>query len=566
MDEVKDLNTELPGVYPGIDDRGARAALASQSDVTVLIGQRLKARVTPARFQGGTLNDLTTGGTITVTGKKSFIVKITTAGATDKIKYSTDNGLTWSAEIALTGAAQTLEDGVQTTAGATTGHALDDSWKFDAWPEPSVANVTSVQTLSDADAAAKFGYGSLLHRMFKAAFRRNPYAFYFGLPLDDSASNPTKGTRPLTFAGTATKPGQVLVHIGVDTKKVGYSTGDTHTAIAIAVQEAIAKLTDVQIDPAVDAATPGKVTLTARNAGTLAQDLHIHAEVTADSGITVTVGAWTNGTVDPDVQDALDVALSQDYKHMVSQFNDVTSLTAFRTHLLAVADPREMRPGYAYFSMTGTYAAATALASSLNSIHLRCCWERLNSSDAKRRIPHYELAAAVCATRTRKTMPNIPLDDEVVVDLPSQPVADQPSRQELEGCLAYGVTPLKTDRDGTVKIVRLITTYVENGLYRDAGSIETMDYVRRDGKAFMAEWKVGKVMTAENAEDALEVVKARALKWEADGLVKNVRQYWDKFKLEELAGGIYYIAIPEEIVEGLHQIRLGFLIQIPVAA
>lgn len=50
-----------------------------------------------------------------------------TAAATDKFKWRKDGG-TWSAEVTVTGSAQTLSDGVTVTFSATTGQAANDTY------------------------------------------------------------------------------------------------------------------------------------------------------------------------------------------------------------------------------------------------------------------------------------------------------------------------------------------------------------------------------------------------------------------------------------------------------
>jgi hypothetical protein len=68
---------------------------------------------------------------------KTFKVKITTlkTGATeDFFRWSTDNFVTQSAEIEITGSDQQLEDGVNIEFNATSGHTINDIWSGTASP------------------------------------------------------------------------------------------------------------------------------------------------------------------------------------------------------------------------------------------------------------------------------------------------------------------------------------------------------------------------------------------------------------------------------------------------
>jgi len=103
-------------------------------------------------FVGAGLDDMTVG-TATYTGifPREFIVRISTTGSPDSIRYSTDNGATWASEDAITGSAQTLEDGVQVTFAATTGHTLGEDWIFTTNPgfgaehmREYIANLTDI--------------------------------------------------------------------------------------------------------------------------------------------------------------------------------------------------------------------------------------------------------------------------------------------------------------------------------------------------------------------------------------------------------------------------------------
>ena len=78
-------------------------------------------------FTGGGLNDLTAGGTYSGTVPATFTVEIDGTGTPDTFKWRKDAG-SWTNTVAITGAAQTLSDGVTVTFAATTGHTLANYW------------------------------------------------------------------------------------------------------------------------------------------------------------------------------------------------------------------------------------------------------------------------------------------------------------------------------------------------------------------------------------------------------------------------------------------------------
>jgi hypothetical protein len=85
--------------------------------------------VSPDIFMGTGLNDLTAGGTFSGSQFRIYLIEIDGAGTPDTFKWSVDYGGTYEAStVTITGAAQTLDNGVTVTFGATTGHTLADKW------------------------------------------------------------------------------------------------------------------------------------------------------------------------------------------------------------------------------------------------------------------------------------------------------------------------------------------------------------------------------------------------------------------------------------------------------
>jgi|GEM_PF-3744318 len=92
-------------------------------------------------FTGAGLDDLTRGTVFTGDDKTDFCIQIDGEGTPDTFKWSKDGGSTWEATgVAITGAAQTLADGLTVTFAATTGHTSGDHWDFRARSNPFVTD------------------------------------------------------------------------------------------------------------------------------------------------------------------------------------------------------------------------------------------------------------------------------------------------------------------------------------------------------------------------------------------------------------------------------------------
>lgn len=87
-------------------------------------------------FTGTGLDDaILTGHYEGTTTNKTFYVKIDATGTPDTFSWSTDNFSTTKATgVAITGADQTLEDGISVEFNATTGHTVGDIWSGSASP------------------------------------------------------------------------------------------------------------------------------------------------------------------------------------------------------------------------------------------------------------------------------------------------------------------------------------------------------------------------------------------------------------------------------------------------
>ena len=87
------------------------------------------------------VNDLSAGGTFTGTARTLFEIEIDAKATPDTFKWRKitrdSNGTktigAWTEDVDITGAAQTLSDGVTVTFAATTGHTVSDAWTVELY-------------------------------------------------------------------------------------------------------------------------------------------------------------------------------------------------------------------------------------------------------------------------------------------------------------------------------------------------------------------------------------------------------------------------------------------------
>jgi len=113
-------------------DKKFKFAIDLNAEYTELIFSALSAAVESAVFSGVGVDDATSSGTFTGSEAVEYLVEID-GTSPDTFRWSKDGGSTWVAStVAITGAAQLLDDGVSITFTATTGHTSGDQWTIRA--------------------------------------------------------------------------------------------------------------------------------------------------------------------------------------------------------------------------------------------------------------------------------------------------------------------------------------------------------------------------------------------------------------------------------------------------
>ena len=414
----------------------------------------------------------------------------------------------------------------------------------------SVASLVPTQVFSDKEAAAYFGTGSIAHRMVQAAINAYPYLNLNVVGVDDASSSPVKRVETMTITGPATASGSIVLWIGNDRIEVGIASADTATVVAQDIAAELAAHPDIPF--AVTQAT-GVLTFTAKNAGTVANQIDFAADVKA-AGITAAFAQTTAGSVDPDISAALAEVYSGSYTIYATPFNDATSLATLKTHLNSIAGPLEQRPATAYFGYDGALASATTLATGINSGRMLCAYLRGTKS------PAYEIAAAFAAVKAYEEDPARPLNTLELTGV-AAPVIDQRlSRTEQESCLANGVTPLEVNASGNVAIVRAISTYTKNSTgvsdvsLLDITTICTLDYARKAWIERIAlrfpRSKLSSKTPAAVRDELIDVAE----KLEELEILENVAANLDGFIVERDSQDNNRLdaKLPTDVVNGLH--------------
>lgn len=410
--------------------------------------------------------------------------------------------------------------------------------------------LTPVDIFNDRVAADLFGRGSILHLMIKAAITANPYLQLTAIAVDDAGGG-VAATGTVTPSGPATASGVLTVKIGNQRVDIAYAAADTAANIAAALSAQIAKQPDLPVTAGVAGAI---VTLTAKNKGTLGNEIKVSAAFTASTGVGCVVVAMAAGATDPDITTALAAVFSAGHKIIATAINVQASLLILRTHLDAVSGPLEKRGAMGFYGHAGTLGNATTLAGQVNGGRITGALLPSTTSLS------YELAAAYAAVAAGEEDPARPLNTLQLLGIAVPPIANRLSRTEQESALNNGVTPIEVGPGDRVQIVRAISTYtldpnaIPDPSLLDITTIRTLDYVRaavvqRIALRFPRD-KLSDRTAAKVRSEILDVL----IKLEELEIVEQVDENKDGLIVERDLQDVNRLdaRIPADVVNGLH--------------
>lgn len=388
-----------------------------------------------------------------------------------------------------------------------------------------------------------FGKGSQLALMCAALLAAMPGP---GIPVyaiaQDDADGSSAAAGDITFGGAATAAGVLNLYISGKRLKIAVASGDDGSDIATAVAAAINADAHLPVTAEVDGETAEQVNITAKNKGAEANNIDIrvnyYSDETLPPGVTAAVTALSAGAGNPDIGDVFAVIGDTWYTDLAVAYTDASNLTALKAQLETNFGPMLKNPAHAYVGFDKSHANLITEGGNHNSPHLTA----VGTNDA----PHapYEWAAAltaVCAFYAKQD----PARQFRGLRLPGllAPKADKLFTQdERDLLLRGGITTWLADRDGTIRLERVITTYRENSVgapdpaYLDLPTVKTVTFLRFDTVTLIGlrypNWKLAddgtnfargsKVATPNTIRGTLI---ARFQQWEEAGLVEDIEQF-----------------------------------------
>lgn len=371
---------------------------------------------------------------------------------------------------AVTGARRTVAIGQMLTAGTATAD-------------------TPVQVTSVANAEALFGRGSILAEMCKSFKRVTEFADLWAVPLDDDGGA-VDATGTLTVTGAATASGTVFLYIAGKQIQVGVASGDTVTDVADSISAAVISATNDHL-PVSAMNTAGVVTLTARNGGTVGNDVDLRFNYNQGeafpAGISIAIVAMASGATDPSIAAGIASLAGVWYQTWLLGLSGDTEIAALEAELDTRWGPTVQQDGQAFFGLVDTHANLITKGASRNSQ-----FSTISGVEGTP-TPHWIIASMVGAIDENQSA-NDPARPRQFTQLPTEvgsdsmgirPPADADlfSQSENNLLLDGGISTLVFNV-GNSLIQRIVTTYQTNVAgapdpsYLDITTMRTLAFLR----------------------------------------------------------------------------------------
>ncbi len=412
----------------------------------------------------------------------------------------------------------------------------------------TAAALTPVRVTSVADAATRFGAGSMLHNMAEAWFAQQLPTELWAVPIVDGESD-VAAAGSIVFSGTPTEAGTIAVYIAGRKVTISCATTSTATTLGTALRDAINNLTSL---PVTATASTGTVTVTAKNKGLAGNGIDIrsnyYAEDATPAGVTVTITGMASGTGVPDLATVFAAIPNESFNVIANPYKDAATLTALETELSLRWGPLKMEDGTAFTGVSGNISTVTALTSTRNSPFN--CFIPANGSPT----PLWEWAAetAIIVANRAQADPARPHRSLRYVWCKPGASPTRFNHAEREILLHNGCSTYTVDAGGYAVVGRLITSYRKNAAggddvsYLDVNTLLTLSYLRYDWRNLLqtkyADWKLADDGTRFGPGNKIvtpNVIKAeclaRARDWESMGLVENFEAFKEGLIVERNA-------------------------------
>lgn len=336
-----------------------------------------------------------------------------------------------------------------------------------------------IQATSIEDGITYGGQGSELHRAVRAAFRADPSAFIWAIPLTPPSGGTAASSTISSTGSTASADGTLRIYCVGEYVDVAITVGMTPTTAGDAIVAAIASMPDW---PVTAVNTTGSVAVTARHKGTRGNQITFTSSGTS-TGLTWThaTGTLTSGAGADTLTTAQSTMSTQRY-HLIAVPHDTSSdIQSWRNHVNTCAGPLVGIRQQVVAASVATLGTATTLAIAVNAPRVQIVWD-YGVDDLTS-----EIAAAVAARRAylEGIDPAAPMSKDHGTSVgglrPQASLANRPTSTQCNSALNNGLTPLVSSA-GIMFVMRSVTSRsqdlnaVQNYAVLDTAKVTAPDF------------------------------------------------------------------------------------------
>lgn len=431
-----------------------------------------------------------------------------------------------------------------------------------------------------------FGQGSILAEMIDAWRQADSFGELWALPIADDAGG-TAATKTITVTAAPTSSGTIPLYVGGRLIRIGVAGGETVNATAALINAAVNATPDLPVTSGVAAAV---ATLTARNKGTLGNDIDVAFALGGEAagealppGFAATIAAGVAGATDPSIQAALDALVDEPFDFIAVPWAGATELNTLKTFINNRWAWNRQIYGCVFAAKRGSVGTLQSFGTARNDEHISLMGFNGSPSVVWRWAACY---AAACAVALRID-PARPVQTLALAGIVAPPMASRFAMVDRNALLFDGVSTFTVDVDGTIRIERAISTWQVNQYnladtaWLDIETSYTLMAVLRQLR-FAVTTNFGRHKLANDdtrfaAGDAIVTPKivrafiiAEYAKMEAQGLVENAKAFAANLIVERNVSNPNRLDVlfPPDLVNQLRMVAVlaQFRLQYPAAA
>lgn len=384
----------------------------------------------------------------------------------------------------------------------------------------ATANVPIGPFGSEQEVIALAGVGSMLVDMYRVARRNAPFQPIWLCALADPAGVAAAGSITITAPAVT---GVGVLSVAGTRLTIQVNAADNATTIATAIRDAI----NAAGLPVTATNAAGVVTVTARHVGAASNDLELRVRTeepnvfTTTNAVIVAIGTGTAGTGVPALTTALANLGDEEFDWIAAPYADTVSLNAIRDFLSDTGtgrwSPIKQLYGHYITASFGTLSALVAIGNGRNDRHVSVIGSQLAPD------PVWMWAAAVAgqAAAHLTDAPEVSRPLQTIKLELIQPPVDRSkwwSITDRQALYVDGIGAAKVDRDGTVRIDRIVTTEqlssagVPDATFRDIETLGQMMFVVRYFKTEVSNRHSRQALADDNPGQVQEITTPRDLK------------------------------------------------------